>query len=50
MSTSLAADFEEAFERCRNMDASLSERLQSLADSVRHLSPPFADTVDRGNC
>jgi peroxiredoxin len=47
MCTSLAADLEEAFERCRIMDASLSERLQALADSVRHLSPPFADTVDR---
>jgi peroxiredoxin len=29
------------------MDASLSERLDSLAKTVRTLSPPFADAVDR---
>src|SRR5882672_2236169 len=47
MSKSLAEDLEDAFERCRNMDASLSERLQALAESVGQLSPPFAETVDR---
>jgi len=47
MSINLADALEDAFERCRNMDASLSERLQALADAVRDLSPPFADTVDR---
>jgi peroxiredoxin len=47
MSKSLAEALEEAFERCRNMDASLSERLQALADAVRHLSPQFADTVEQ---
>jgi peroxiredoxin len=47
MSRSLAEALEEAFERCRSMDASLSERLVALADAVRDLSPPFADTVDR---
>jgi peroxiredoxin len=29
------------------MDASLSERLQALAQTVGQLSPPFAETVDR---
>jgi peroxiredoxin len=47
MSINLADALEEAFERCRNMDASLNERLQALAGAVRDLSPPFADTVDR---
>jgi hypothetical protein len=36
-----------AFQHCRDMDASLSERLDSLAQAVRKLSPPFADAVDR---
>ena len=43
----LAEALEEAFQHCRDMDASLSERLDSLAQAVRKLSPPFADTVDR---
>ena len=47
MSKSLAEDLDEAFERCRDMDASLSERLQALAQTVGQLSPPFAETVDR---
>jgi peroxiredoxin len=47
VSKSLAESLEQTFERCRDMDASLSERLQALADAVRRLSPPFAATVDR---
>src|SRR3974377_459881 len=43
----LAEALEEAFRHCRDMDASLSERLGSLARVVRTLSPPFADAVDR---
>jgi peroxiredoxin len=43
----LAEALEEAFQHCRDMDASLSERLDSLARAVRKLSPPFADAVDR---
>ena len=43
----LAEALEEAFQHCRDMDASLSERLDSLAQAVRTLSPPFADAVDR---
>jgi peroxiredoxin len=47
MPKNLAEELEDAFERCRDMDASLGERLQALAESVRQLSPPFAETVDR---
>jgi len=43
----LAEALEEAFQQCCDMDASLSERLDSLAESVRTISPPFADAVDR---
>lgn len=43
----LAEKLEECTERCRTMDGPLSVRLQSLADSVRSLSPEFADVVDR---
>src|SRR5262245_61650902 len=38
---------EAAFQRCRDMDAALDERLGALASSVRDISPPFADAVDR---
>jgi peroxiredoxin len=38
---------EEAFHDCRDMEASLGERLDSFARAVRTLSPPFADAVDR---
>jgi len=37
----LAEALEEAFQHCRDMDASLSERLDSLAQAVRKLSPPL---------
>jgi peroxiredoxin len=43
----LAAVLEEAFQHCRDMDASLTERLDTLANSVRTISPSFADAVDR---
>ena len=43
----LAEVLEEAFQHCRDMDASLSERLDSLAQAVRKISPAFADAVDR---
>jgi hypothetical protein len=43
----LAEALEEAFQHCRDMDASLNERLQALADAVRTLSPTFATAVDR---
>lgn len=43
----LAEVLEEAFQHCRDMDASLGKRLDSLANAVRTFSPPFADAVDR---
>src|SRR5262249_15634135 len=46
-SNSLAAALEESFLQCRDMDCSLNEKLEALADSVRKLSPSFAETVDR---
>src|SRR5262249_34510577 len=35
------------FEQCRDMDASLNERLQALADGVRKIDGAFAAAVDR---
>jgi peroxiredoxin len=46
-SAPLPEALEEAFRRCRDMDASLDERLESFAKAVRTLSPAFADAVDR---
>lgn len=43
----LAEALEEAFQHCRDMDASLNGRLQALADAVRELGPTFAEAVDR---
>ncbi len=43
----LAEALEEAFQQCCDMDESLSERLDSLAEAVRTISPTFADAVDR---
>jgi peroxiredoxin len=46
-STPLPDALEDAFRQCRDMEASLGERLEKLARAVRMLSPPFADAVDR---
>jgi peroxiredoxin len=43
----LAEVLEEAFQHCRDMDASLTERLDTFANSVRAISPSFANAVDR---
>ncbi len=45
-SKSLSEQFNEAFVQCRDMDASLAERLQAFADAVRRLGPHFQDAVD----
>ena len=37
---------EEAFVRCRDMDASLAERLQAFAEAVRSFGPVFQSSVD----
>jgi peroxiredoxin len=38
---------EDAFERAREVDASMSEQLRAFADSVRQQRPQFAEAVDR---
>ncbi len=37
---------EEAFVQCRDMDASLAERLQAFAEAVRSFGPIFQEFVD----
>ncbi len=37
---------EEAFVQCRDMDASLAERLQAFAKAVKELGPIFQSSVD----
>jgi peroxiredoxin len=46
-SAPLPEALEEAFRRCRDMDSSLDERLETFAQAVRTLSPAFSDAVDR---
>jgi len=41
------ASIEEAFAYCRDMDASLSERLRTFADAARALRPGAQEAVDR---
>lgn len=45
-SKSLSEQLDEAFIQCRDMDASLAERLQAFADAVRRLGPHFQEAVD----
>jgi peroxiredoxin len=47
MASSLADAIQTAFRDCRDMDASLGERLDAFAASLRTISPPFAKAVDR---
>lgn len=44
---SFAAVLDASTRRCREMDATLAQRLQALADDVRALNPEFAEGVDR---
>jgi len=44
---SLSEALHEAYIEARDMDASLAERLQAFADSVRRLGPHFQETVDK---
>jgi peroxiredoxin len=46
-SKSFAEILDEAFEQCSRMDASLNQRLQAFADTVRKINPTFAEAVDR---
>jgi len=45
-SMQLSQLLEEAFVQCRDMDASLAERLQAFADAVRRFGPKFQEAVD----
>ena len=47
MNPPLADAIQTAFRDCRDMDASLGERLDAFAASVRVISAPFAEAVDR---
>jgi len=47
MNPPLADAIQTAFRDCRDMDASLGERLDAFAGSVRMISAPFAEAVDR---
>ena len=47
MTSPLADVVQAAFQDCRDMDASLGERLDAFAASVRAISEPFAEAVDR---
>ena len=42
-----ATSMQDVFEHCRNMDASLTERLAILADAVRSIQPSYTEAVDR---
>jgi peroxiredoxin len=42
----LTEALEEAFVQCRDMDASLAERLQAFADTLTRLGPQFQNAVD----
>jgi len=44
---SIVEELEKDFARCRDMDASLAERLSSFASIVRLKAPQFAESVDR---
>jgi peroxiredoxin len=37
----------DAFRECREMDASLGDRLDAFADSLKRINPAFASAVDR---
>jgi peroxiredoxin len=46
-SLSAAKTIDEALVLCRDMDASVNERLSCYAEAVRRFAPPFAAAVDR---
>jgi len=41
------ATIQEAFFYCRDMDASLNERLETFSEATRHLIPGYQEAVDR---
>jgi peroxiredoxin len=46
-SLSTVKTIDEALVLCRDMDASVNERLTCFAEAVRRFTPPFAEAVDR---
>jgi peroxiredoxin len=47
MSTSAFPSLTEAFLYCRDMDASLNERLEAFSEATRYLIPGYQEAVDR---
>ncbi len=47
MTTPAFANIEEAFLYCRDMDASLAERLDAFSSATRYLIPGYQEAVDR---
>ena len=47
MTTPTFANIEEAFLYCRDMDASLAERLDAFSTATRYLIPGYQEAVDR---
>src|SRR5262249_21795155 len=43
----MVTDLRQAFERARDLDGSIGERLDSFSNDARRLHPAFASTVDR---
>jgi hypothetical protein len=41
------ATLEEAFRHCRDIDASLNERLEAFSEATRYLIPGYQEAVDR---
>ena len=41
------ANLKEAFLYCRDMDASLNERLEAFSEATRYLIPGYQEAVDR---
>jgi len=47
MTNSAFANVKEAFLYCRDMDASLNERLETFSEATRYLIPGYQEAVDR---
>ena len=47
MSNPAFANLKEAFLHCRDMDASLNERLEAFSEATRYLIPGYQEAVDR---
>ena len=47
MNNPVFATLKEAFLYCRDMDASLQERLETFSEATRYLIPGYQEAVDR---